>query len=89
MCIFSHTFYCCYKSLLLHWAFAFLWSFIYLFIAFFFILPFLTFLFFIISIFNFLKPISFGPHKKKVRIIAIKADQNSLKEGASSTNIRK
>ena len=38
---------------------------------------------------NFLKPISFGPHKKKVRIIAIKADQNSLKEGASSTNIRK
>ena len=27
MCIFSHTFYCCYKPLPLCWAFAVLWSF--------------------------------------------------------------
>ena len=27
MNIFSHTFYCCYKPLHLHWAFAVLWSF--------------------------------------------------------------
>ena len=27
MCIFSHTFYCCYKPLPLHWTFAVLWSF--------------------------------------------------------------
>ena len=26
MCIFSHTFYCCYKPLPLCWAFAVLWS---------------------------------------------------------------
>ena len=28
MCIFSHTFYCCYRPLPLHWAFAVLWSFL-------------------------------------------------------------
>ena len=27
MCIFRHSFYCCYKHLPLHWAFAILWSF--------------------------------------------------------------
>ena len=27
MCIFSHSFYCCYKPLPLHWPFAVLWSF--------------------------------------------------------------
>ena len=43
MCIFSHTFYCCYKPLPLHWAFASLWSFL-----FFFSFSTFSFLFFII-----------------------------------------
>ena len=42
MCIFSHTFHCCYKPLPLHWAFAVMWSFP--FPPFFFLLP-LFFLF--------------------------------------------
>ena len=59
MCIFSHSFYCCYKPLHLHWAFAVLWSF-----PFFLLLPFFkkSFLFFIILTFNFFKPIIFFLH---------------------------
>ena len=51
MCIFSHTFYCCYKALPLCWAFAVLWSFLFFISFFFFLLPF-SFLFFIILIFK-------------------------------------
>ena len=63
MCIFSHTFYCCYKPLYLCWIFAILWSFP-VFLPFFFLLPYSpffkkSFLFFIILTFNFLKPIIF------------------------------
>ena len=55
MCVFSHTFYCCYKPLPLHWAFAALWSFPFFFF-FFFLLPFyFSFLFFRIFIFIFLE----------------------------------
>ena len=40
MCIFSNTFYCCYKPLPLHWAFAVLWSFPFFFLLFFFVISF-------------------------------------------------
>ena len=60
MCIFSHTFYCCYKPLPLHWVFAVLWSFPF-FVPFFLSVSvfFLFSLFLIVSIFTFLKPIFF------------------------------
>ena len=57
MCIFSHTFYCCYKPLPLCWGFAVLWSF-----SFFFLLPFFFLFFFIILSFRFLKAIIFFLH---------------------------
>ena len=54
--LFSHTFYCYYKPLPLHWVFAVLWSFPF-FILFFFLLPFLFPSFLIILLFK--KPITF------------------------------
>ena len=54
MCIFSHTFYCCYRPLPLHWAFAILWSFPF-FPLFSFFFLFFSCLFFIILIFKFFK----------------------------------
>ena len=53
MCIFSHTLYCCYKTLPLHWAFEVLWSFSF-FPLFYFFFCFFSFLCVIILIFNFL-----------------------------------
>ena len=58
MYIFSHTFYCCYKRLPLHWAFALLWSFPFFFLS----SSTFFFSFFIVLIFNFLKPIIFFLH---------------------------
>ena len=52
MCIFSHTFYCCYKLLPLRWTFAVLWNFSFFLFSFF-------FFFFIILIFNFLNLLYF------------------------------
>ena len=45
-CIFSHTFYCCYKPLPVHWAFAVLWSFPFFSLSFI-ILTFLNLLYFL------------------------------------------
>jgi len=67
MCIFSHTFYCCYKPLPLHWAFAVLWSFPLPTAlpaptntdTFFLLLPFSLFSHFLILIFNFLNLLYF------------------------------
>ena len=53
MCIFSHTFYCCYKPLHLHWAFAVLWSFLFFFFFFFISFSFFYFIFFIILLLIF------------------------------------
>ena len=55
VCIFSHTFYCCYKPLPLHWVLAVLWSF-----PFFPLFSFFSILFsFLLYNFNFLKAIIF------------------------------
>ena len=51
LCIFSHTFYCCYKPLPLRWAFTILWSFPF---SFFFLLPFFSFLFYNFNFLNLL-----------------------------------
>ena len=58
MCIFSHTFYCCYKPLPLHWAFVVLWSFVFfclfVFFSLFFYFSFLSFFkfYFIFKLYN-------------------------------------
>ena len=58
MCIFSYTFYCCYRPLHLHWAFAVLWRFS--FFSFFLSSSIIfSFLFFIILTFKFLNLLYF------------------------------
>ena len=58
MCVFSHTFYCCYKPLPLRWAFTILWSFPF---SFFFLLPFFSFLFYNFNFLNLLYFSTFIP----------------------------
>ena len=63
MCVYSVTFYCCYKPLHLHWAFAVPWSFP--FTSFFLassVFFFFNSFFFIILTFHFFKPIIFFLH---------------------------
>ena len=54
MCLFSHTFYCCYKPLPLHWVFAVLWSFPFFLCSFFLIFNFLNLLLVFLHLFLYL-----------------------------------